>query len=63
MINFVIIIFSRVLKNREKIVKTPPMPLNHPLKSTNDGKKNRIEQAKLAIGIEFTLFIILKYVY
>ena len=26
------------------------MPLNHPIKLTNDGKKERIEQAKLAIG-------------
>ena len=42
--------FRRILKNREKIIKTPPPPLNHPIKVAHDEKKQRIEQAKLAIG-------------
>jgi hypothetical protein len=42
--------YRRVLKNRIKIEKIPPPPLNHPLKETNIVRKDRIEQAKLAIG-------------
>jgi hypothetical protein len=38
------------LKNRQKIVKIPPPPLNHPLRISIADKKERIEQAKLAIG-------------
>jgi hypothetical protein len=41
------------LKNREKIVKTPPLPLNHPIKQSLGDKKQRLEQAKLAIGFPF----------
>lgn len=41
---------GRILKNREKILKTPPPALNHPLRVSVADKNDRIEQAKLAIG-------------
>jgi hypothetical protein len=40
----------RVLKNRLKVEKIQPPPLNHPIKVANPDKKELLEQAKLAIG-------------
>ncbi len=41
---------GRILKNREKVVVIPEPPLNHPLKIAAEPKKERLEQAKLAIS-------------
>lgn len=52
MSNWNICFGSRILKNREKVVIIPEPPLNHPIKISNDenAKRERLEQAKLAIG-------------
>ena len=54
---FLSIVFSfrRVLKNRIREVRTPPLPLNHPLRISVTGERQRIEQAKLAIGSNHTI--------
>ena len=44
-----------MLKNREVRVPTPPLPLNHPVRIADVGKKEKIEQAKLAIGSHHTM--------
>lgn len=49
---------GRILKNREKVVVVAEPPLNHPLKVASDDRKNRLEQAKLAISRIF-LFVII----
>ncbi|RNA41261.1 hypothetical protein BpHYR1_001686 [Brachionus plicatilis] len=46
---------GRILKNRTKIVQTPPPPLNHPLRVSVSDRKERIEQAKLAIESHHTI--------
>jgi hypothetical protein len=44
-----------MLKNRIREVKTPPPALNHPLRISVVDQRQRIEQAKLAIGSNHTI--------
>lgn len=46
---------GRILKNRVKLVVTPPPALNHPLRIAEVKEKHKIEQAKLAIGSNHTI--------
>jgi len=46
---------GRVLKNKLKIEKVPPPPLNHPIRILEVPKKEKLEQAKLAIESHHTI--------